>query len=90
MTCMIVSNPTGSASISSKFVENGFLELFLPYNPVNDDPVIQAICPELKAAKTGIFIAGLGDRQHWLMNADSGLILQCTTLPYFCQRQSVH
>ena len=43
----LVSKP----SIPSKFVENDYLELFLPYKGF-DDPVIKFMCPELEADKT--------------------------------------
>ncbi len=41
----------GSASIPSKFVKNGFLELFIRYFPSADDKVLAAICPGLKLPK---------------------------------------
>ena len=46
--------PSGRASIETKYVENGYIPLFLPYIPRNDDQVIEALCPDLKPAKTGI------------------------------------
>jgi hypothetical protein len=64
-----------SASISSKFVKNGFAQLFLPYVSRNDDEVIEAICPDLKPAKTGIFFFGNNDPLRNNMNAD--LALDC-------------
>ena len=64
-----------SASISSKFVKNGFAQLFLPYVSRNDDKVIEAICPDLKPAKTGIFFFGNNDPLRNNMNAD--LALDC-------------
>lgn len=66
-----------SASISSKFVKNGFVQLFLPYVARNDDKVIEAICPDLKPAKTGIFFFGNNDPLRNNMNAD--LALDCHT-----------
>jgi len=66
-----------SASISSKFVKNGFVQLFLPYVARNDDKVIEAICPDLKPAKTGIFFFGSNDPLRNNMNAD--LALDCHT-----------
>ncbi len=39
-------------SIPSRFMENGFLEVFLPYTPRTDDQVIQAVCPALIPAGT--------------------------------------
>jgi len=67
--------PTNSASISSKFVKNGFAELFLPYVARNDDQVIAAICPELKPAKTGFFFFGNSDPLRRNMDAD--LAIDC-------------
>ena len=64
-----------SASISSKFVKNGFVQLFLPYVARNDDQVIKAICPNLKPAKTGIFFFSNNDPLRNNMNAD--LALDC-------------
>jgi len=67
--------PSNTASISSKFVNNGFAQLFLPYVARNDDEVIEAICPDLKQAKTGIFFFGNNDPLRNNMNAD--LALDC-------------
>ena len=64
-----------SASISSKFVKNGYAQLFLPYVSRNDDKVIEAICPDLKPAKTGVFFFGNNDPLRNNMNAD--LALDC-------------
>ena len=64
-----------SASISSKFVENGFAQLFLPYVARVDDEVIEALCPYLKPAKTGVFVFGNNDPLRSNMNAD--LALDC-------------
>ena len=66
---------TYTASISSKFVKNGYAQLFLPYVARNDDPVIEAICPDLKPAKTGVFFFGNNDPLRNNMNAD--LALDC-------------
>ena len=41
-------------SISSPFVEKGFLEVFLPYLPNEDDQAIKYFCPSLEAHKTGL------------------------------------
>ncbi len=67
--------PTYSASISSKFVKNGYIQLFLPYVARSDDKVIEAICPDLKPAKSGIFLFGYNDPVRYSMNAD--LALEC-------------
>ena len=64
-----------SASISSKFVKNGYAQLFLPYVARGDDKVIEAICPDLKPAKTGFFFFGIDDPIRRNMNAD--LALDC-------------
>ncbi len=66
---------TYTASISSKFVKNGFAQLFLPYVARNDDQVIEAICPDLKPAKTGFFFFGNNDPLRNNMDAD--LALKC-------------
>jgi hypothetical protein len=34
-------------SIPSKFINNGYLELFIKYNALNDDRVIKEICPSI-------------------------------------------
>ena len=34
-------------SIPSKFVKNGFLELFIKYNARNDDHVVERVCPSI-------------------------------------------
>jgi len=63
------------ASISSKFVKNGYAQLFLPYVARADDKVIEAICPDLKPAKTGFFFFGNNPALRNNMNAD--LALDC-------------
>ena len=40
------------ASIPSKYVKNGYIELFMPYNPGTDDRAIKLLCPELNPAKS--------------------------------------
>jgi len=67
--------PIYSASISSKFIKNGYAQLFLPYVARGDDKVIEAICPDLKPAKTGFFFFGIDDPIRRNMNAD--LALDC-------------
>ena len=69
-----------SASISSKFVKNGYAQLFLPYVARSDDKVIEAICPDLKPAKTGFFFFGINDPLRNNMNAD--LALDCHAQRY--------
>lgn len=71
-----------TASIPSKYVENGFVELYLPYNPDDDDETIQAICPDLKPMRKGTRLNGLisinlngdDDEYNYDMNADSALL----------------
>lgn len=47
-------------SISSRYTGNGFVELFIPYLPDQDDRSIQAHCPDLEIAQnTGIMLEGV-------------------------------
>ena len=62
-----------AASIPSKFVSNGYIPLFLPYNPLYDDKVIQEICPHLKPAQTGVLFFERDDPTSVLMNAEAAL-----------------
>lgn len=62
-----------SASIGSKFVTNGFIELFLPYNGRTDDQVVKLLCPELVPAKKGVFFLGKRDMARDTMNAANAL-----------------
>lgn len=41
----------GPASIPSRYVSNGFLELFIRYYPSDDDKVFQLKCPDIKPAR---------------------------------------
>lgn len=51
---------TNVASIPSKYIDNGYIELFLPYNPKDDDKAITHICPGLTPAKsTGVKVDGM-------------------------------
>jgi hypothetical protein len=51
---------TDQASIPSKYVSNGYLELFLPYNPRYHDKAIGVLCPNLTPAKkTGPTLKGI-------------------------------
>ena len=48
-----------SPCIPSRFVGNGFLELFIPYLPAKDDKNIEANCPGLEVANfTGLTLEG--------------------------------
>ena len=63
-----------NASIPSKFVDNGFLQVYLPYVDNANDKVIQLICPDLKPAKTGIGLSKDHDWGRYGMNPDSALL----------------
>ncbi|MCF8247668.1 MAG: hypothetical protein K9J37_21540 [Saprospiraceae bacterium] len=45
----------GSASLPSKYVKNGFADLFIRYFPSNDDAILATKCPEIKPSKTSGF-----------------------------------
>lgn len=62
-----------SASLQSKFVDNGYLELYLPYVGRTDDNVIKLLCPDLEPAKKGIFFLSNGDEKRNSMNAEMAL-----------------
>jgi len=48
------------ASIPSRFVDNGFLELFIPYDPNDDDAAIEFLAPELgKVGNRGFVMDGV-------------------------------
>ncbi len=66
-------NPTYSASIPSKYIENNYLELYLPYIPRADDQVIKFLCPDLEPAKRGIYIFGLNDPDRYQMDAEEAI-----------------
>ena len=63
----------GSASISSKFVKNSFVELYLPYNGRTDDQVIAQLCPDIAPAKKGVFFFATDDEARDTMNAVAAL-----------------
>jgi len=47
-------------SIPSRFVGNGFLEIFIPYVGILDHPALAVVCPDLKEAKKErIFLKGV-------------------------------
>ncbi len=65
------------ASIPSRYVNNGFVELFIPYDPNNDDKAIEAVCPDLRPAqKTGLAVRGIisFSLDHQRSGADSLLL----------------
>ena len=62
-----------SASIPSKYTDNGFVELYLPYIPRSDDPVIEHLCPDLVPAKRGVFLFGINNRERYMMDAAEAL-----------------
>ena len=65
-------------SIPSRFVDNGFLELFIPYQPEADDKTIQAICPALEVAKTtGLTLEGAITIQRTRSGFSMDSILLC-------------
>lgn len=45
-----------SASINSKYISNGYVELFLPYIGKVDDEVIELLCPDILPARKGVFL----------------------------------
>ena len=67
------SKTLSSASIHSKFIQNGFIELYLPYNGNTDDKVIEILCPDLAPAKKGVFFFGKSDEARDTMNASAAL-----------------
>ena len=67
--------PNYSASLPSRYVDNGFLELYLPYIARSDDPIIKHLCPDLKPAKRGIYFFGNNDPGRFQM--DSQRALEC-------------
>jgi len=62
-----------SASIHSKYVKNGYIELYLPYIGRTDDQVIAVLCPDLQPAKKGVFFFNSDDDARDKMNANEAL-----------------
>lgn len=69
-----------SASITSKFINNGFVELYLPYNGNADDKVIASLCPDLIPAKKGVFFLLNSDEARETM--DANIALECHSKRY--------
>ncbi len=66
------------ASIPSKYVKNGFVELYIPYVPKVHDLALESICPDLNPATTGVsldFILNMKDDLRANLDADS--VLTC-------------
>lgn len=63
------------ASINSKYISNGYVELYLPYFSENDDKAIQKLCPDIVPAKKGIFVFGRRDFARDSMDAKA--VLEC-------------
>jgi hypothetical protein len=61
------------ASIQSKFISNGYMELYLPYIGKTDDQVIAHLCPDLEPAKKGVFFLSNNDEARNNMDADIAL-----------------
>ncbi len=62
-----------SASISSKYVNNGFLDVYLPYIARSDDEVIEFLCPDLVPAQRGVYIFGFNDPDRFQMDAERAI-----------------
>ncbi len=70
-----------SISIPSKYVKNGYLELFLRYNARNDDRIIKEICPDIVPDETpgigtDIVISGGDEKYHSPADSILGCISQ--------------
>ncbi len=65
--------PVYSASIPSKYVDNGYVELYLPYIARSDDPVIEYLCPDLPPAKRGLYLFGYTAMDRMMMDAAKAL-----------------
>ncbi|MCB0594778.1 MAG: hypothetical protein H6557_13880 [Lewinellaceae bacterium] len=64
--------------IASRFVGNGFLELFIPYQPKEDDKALKAVCPGLEAARsTGLSMEGAITIQEGRSSINIDSILLC-------------
>ncbi len=65
--------PNYSASIPSRYLSNGFLEVYLPYIARSDDRIIEYLCPDLEPAKRGIYFLGNNDPGRFLMDSERAL-----------------
>ncbi|MCO6489802.1 MAG: hypothetical protein J5I98_15405 [Phaeodactylibacter sp.] len=64
--------------IPSRYVGNGFLELFIPYLPEEDDKAIEALCPGLGIARTaGLTLEGAVTIQENRSGINADSILLC-------------
>jgi len=57
----------GNASIPSRFVQNGYIELFIRYFPTEDDKSLRLKCPDVKSPKKP------GIRSDFVVGFNSGL-----------------
>ena len=62
-----------SASIPSRFIDNGFVELYLPYIARSDDQVISQLCPDLIPAERGVYLFGYNDPDRFYMDAERAI-----------------
>lgn len=65
--------PSTSASINSKYISNGYVELFLPYIGKVDDEVIELLCPDILPARKGVFLFRNFDVLRARMDAEATL-----------------
>ena len=63
--------PSTSASINSKYISNGYVELFLPYLGRTDDEVIKLLCPDILPARKGVFLFRNFDVRRARMDAET-------------------
>jgi len=67
--------PSTTASINSKYITNGYVELFLPYIGKTDDEVIELLCPDVLPARKGVFIFRHFDSSRRSMEAEA--VIDC-------------
>lgn len=66
------------ASIPSKYVKNGFIELYIPYIAKFHDLALKEICPDLKPATTGVsFDLFINSRDDFRANLNADSTLTC-------------